>query len=197
MKENFEIIYGAFPVLLTAPHAFGAKRKNLTGVVRAAEVETDDIAREVASGYGCNALIPKESLQYDPNYEPYSAKKNVNEFKGKIADLVKKENFKYLIDIHGLSDQMQYDFAIYYPSRFFKSRKLAFSLATSLATGQLRDSIVQVLNFQEDERESIGQFAVNTLGIAAVQIEVARYIREDEILKAELISNMGKLISEL
>lgn len=197
MKENFEIIYGTFPVLITAPHAFGARRKNLTGVVRPAEMYTDEIAREIANGYGASALIPKTSMEYDPNYEPYSPKKNINEFKASVADIVKKDNVKFVIDLHGLSDQMQYDFAIYFPSRFHKSRKLAFNIASAITRGQLRDSIVQILNFPEDERESIGQFAVNTLEIAAVQVEVARYIREDELLKAEFISNIGKFISEL
>jgi hypothetical protein len=131
------------------------------------------------------------ALNYDPNYDDLSK----NEYKAEIAALIRQMKIKYFFDLHGLSDEHQYDFGVFYGLRFSKSKKLAYAFASAMNSGALRHSVVQILNLVYNDQETLTEFVVRRLRIPALQIEVARYIRDDDDLRGALIKNMSSFIN--
>lgn len=195
--SNVKYIPGKFPVVITAPHSYGVARRNMTGSIRAAEVQTDKIALDLAEKISTHAIVSEGVLNYDPNFDKLTGSKLSNPFKAKLYEVAKRNKVECMVDVHGLSDEHQYDFAIFYPIRFRKSRTMAFDCAQSILKGQLKDSIVQVLNFKEDERESLSQFFVKEIAKPAIQIEISRYIREDIDLRNAFIENVSRYLSKI
>ncbi|KKR05971.1 MAG: hypothetical protein UT34_C0001G0011 [candidate division WS6 bacterium GW2011_GWF2_39_15] len=189
----FSVIDGKTPVLLSAPHVYNHYRKNLNGVVKQGELWTDSIVKETVSLSGCNGIIVDKDVDYDPNYD----KLENNEYKQKVDKIIKDKKIKYFFDIHGLSDSHCYDFGIFFPFRYLKSQKLAYTLAQELLKGPLRDSIVIVLNMCDDNQETLTEYVAKKKKIPAVQLEIARYIREDDALREALISTLSKVILTL
>ena len=77
-----------------------------------------------------------------------------------------------------------------------KSQKIAYELAETVSKGDLRGVIFQFLNFSYwNRQETIGEFVAVTLGVPAIQLEIARYIREDSILREALIQNIAEFVN--
>ena len=189
--QELNLIKGKIPILLTAPHVFRHPRPSLKSEWKQGEPWTDVIAETVAKETGAFCISPNQILSYDPNY----FREDKNPFKKEIRRLNSKHKFKIVIDIHGLSDKHQYDFGIYYVNRFGRSKELALSLAQQLNQTELRDSIIQLLHFKDyNLQETIGEFTTKSLRIPSVQLEIARYIREDKDLRQTIISSLTNFI---
>jgi N-acetylmuramoyl-L-alanine amidase len=189
--DRLTFIKGTTPVLITAPHVFKHHRLSLDKYWKVGEPWTDYIASEIAKQTDSFALISNTELNYDPNFDIETD----NPFKKEIHRIVDKYRIKYVIDIHGLSDKHPYDFGIFYKNRFRRSKQLAYDLASILNSGKLKNSLVQILNFYDNSQETIGEFVVANLRIPAIQLEIARYIREDEDLRNAVVSSIVKLIT--
>jgi hypothetical protein len=192
-KNGFEILEGKQPILISAPHVYAHKRPNLSGSYKQGEPWTDYIARNIAEGSNANVIYITKELDYDPNY--YKVLKN--DYKQKVNELIKGRKIKYFFDLHGLSDEHEYDFGIYYLNKYNKSKNLAYSLASSLNKKSLRHCLIQILNIQTGSVETLTEFTASKLKVASLQIEISRYIREDEILRESLIANFCDFLSTL
>lgn len=181
---------GKNKVLISAPHVFNHYRRNLDSVVKQGEPLTDYIVKNAASLSDCNCIYLESPVQYDPNFDRYE----VNEYKQKVDSIIGKKKVKLFIDVHGLSDRHSYDFAIYFPFRYTKSQKVAYELAQELSQGPLRSALVVVLNMKDDGQETLTEFVAQKKKIPAIQLEIARYIREDETLLEPLIAAISKFI---
>lgn len=190
---ELEVIDGKIPVLLSAPHVFSHKRPRLCGLYKQGEFWTDYLVRNICAISGAYGIVSINELDYDPNYYPVEK----NEYKKKIKELVKKKKIKYIIDIHGLSDEHTYDFGIYYVNLYNRSKNLGYQLAESLNRGALRHSLIQMLNFRKDDQETISEFATKKLKLVALQIEIARYLRENDKLREAIVKNISEFIATL
>jgi len=192
--EVLNIVEGKRPIILSAPHVFAHSRLNLERKLKQGEPWTDEIVREISRQTECFGIYTiGDTLDFDPNF----TKELDNPYKAQIRKLVKKQKIKYLIDIHGLSDSHQYDFGIYFKSKFIKSRNLAFKVAEEVNKGILRNSLINVLYFKPDGQETVAEFCCEKLKIPAIQIEIARYIRESDVLRSELISRLSDLVKAI
>ena len=114
-------------------------------------------------GYGI--MLTAES-DYDFNYHT----EKDNPYKKKVREIVKEENIKYFLDVHGLKDGNLYDVAIYYPTRFSKSMEFARSLRKSIAKGVLRKTNIMIFRFLDNEQETLGKFVASQLRVPSVQM---------------------------
>jgi len=181
-------------VMFSAPHVYNHARLGVDKRMKQGEPYTDEIVKEVArraESFAISTII--ESLEFDPNFNVEKS----NPYKAEIRKIVKSQKIKSLIDIHGLSDSHSYDFGIYFKPRFLKSRQMAFGIAEILNKGKLRGSLFQVLYFRPDGQETISEFCCEKLKIPAVQIEVARYIREDDILRGEFVARLEEFVMQM
>lgn len=190
---EYEIIKGKEPILLSAPHVFAHRRPSLSGLYKQGEPFTDEIVKNICEKTNAHGIYVTQEMSYDPNY--YEVKKN--KYKKKVRDLIKEEKIKYFFDIHGLSDEYAYDFGIFYLNRYTKSKKLAYALAEGLNKEELRNCLPQILNLNEGKAESLTEFTTSELRMPSLQIEVSRYIREDEILRESFVKNFSDFLPTL
>lgn len=190
---TYELIEGKSNVLLCAPHVYDHRRPSLIRNIKSGEPWTDYIARESVAGTGAWGLILKTSTAYDANYH----KEPLNPFKQTVRRISEQANIEAIIDIHGLSDENKYDIGILYSRGFNKSRSLAYDLGESLNDGRLRDALINIQYLPEELQEPIANFAASELRIPSVQIEIARYIREDEVLREEVVKLLSTFISKI
>ncbi len=191
-SDHFEIIEGKKTVLLSAPHAFLHKRPKLSGAYRQGERFTDDIVKEICSLTGAWGIVLSASIDYDPNYQVMER----NEYKKAVQKLCKENNVNQFIDIHGMADGSDFDLGIFYPTRFTKSKSFADVVREEIGKGELYGVSSTLFEFRDDNEETLGEFVAGKMKIPAIQIEISRYIREDEGLRKSFVKNLSDIINK-
>ncbi|MFA5633857.1 MAG: hypothetical protein WCY00_00720 [Candidatus Dojkabacteria bacterium] len=193
MKSSvFRTIIGKQPILFSAPHVYSHKRPQLSRAYKYGEPFTDIVVEQLCDKTGGYGIMLTAESDYDFNYHT----EKDNPYKKRVREIVKEENIKYFLDVHGLKDGNLYDVAIYYPTRFSKSMELARSLRKSIAKGVLRKTNIMIFRFLDNEQETLGKFVASQLRVPSVQIEIARYIRESDKLRDALVENISKHFNE-
>ena len=72
----------------------------------------------------------------------------------------------------------------------------AQSISEGLNKGELKGASIFLFRFLDNDQETLGEYVASKLRVPSVQIEIARYIREDEILRNAFIENLGKILKE-
>lgn len=193
MSKSIKVVKGKLPILFSAPHVYQHKRPHLEGKYKQREEFTDQIGIQIANEIDAFSISTTQTLEYDPNYH----KLQDNEYKTELKKIVKENKIKYVIDLHGLSDMHPYDVGVFFKREYKKSREFGYYLAQGLAKGKLNDAMIYVFNFLDNEQETISEFACDKLRVPAVQLEIAWYIREDDVLRAQFTSNLSELIRKL
>ncbi len=188
---KYRIIEGSAPFLVSAPHVYSHKRPTLVGRYKQGEPITDLICQQICRDTEATGILITEEVEYDPNF--FKIKRNP--YKDETRKIVKDEKKEIFLDIHGLNDKNQYDIGIYYLSRFSKSKRVARELRRALDKGELRGISIQIFRLPENDQETLSKFIASKLRIPALQIEVARYIREDELLRNSLIQNISNFLN--
>ncbi len=192
MPDNkpYKIIKGTNPVLLSAPHVFSHRRPSLMLSYKLGEPWTDNIVEEVCANTGAWGIVLTEETDFDANF--HSLEDNI--YKRAVAEIIEEGNIKKFVDIHGLSDEQGIDIGIYYTSRFLKSIYLAQDVNKALDKGVLGGSNNCIFRFDDNGQETLGEFVASKLRVPAIQIEVARYIREKPLLRNTFIENLSELL---
>ena len=102
--NTYEVKKGSRPIIVTAAH--GIRQKKHNGKIKLAEPYTRGIAKYVSRKTGCYYLIKNENTGVDPN------KKNNDEFKSILSDLITKNKIKLMIDLHGAKKERSFDVEI-------------------------------------------------------------------------------------
>lgn len=189
---QFQVIEGHVPILLSAPHAFAHRRPTLNGCYKLGEPYTDTIVKQVRDDTSAFAIYLCNECDYDPNYH---REKN-NEYKQKVVDLITKNKLERFIDIHGLRDGNDYDVGIYYPTRFTKSLAFAYEVQEKLNRGKLLGISIEIFRFMDNDQETLGEFVASKLRVPSIQIEVTRYIRDNDELRASFIDNLDAVVKK-
>lgn len=186
---QFKIIEGKVPVLISAPHVYPCKRPNISGMYKSGEVYTKDIVEQVCADTSAFGIYLNDECHYDPNYH----KERKNEYKQAVRDIIKQYKIERFIDIHGLKDG-NYDFGLYYTTRFSKSLNFAYEIEDGLNKGKLSGVSIEIFRFLDNGQETLGEFVASKLRIPAIQIEIARYIRNDEELREGFVKNLSEIV---
>jgi len=190
--EHFKVMDGRKPVLLSAPHAFLHKRPKLSGAYRQGERYTDNIAEEICVLTESFGIVLSSDIDYDPNYYTLDS----NKYKQKVQKLCKENRIVQFIDIHGMADGSDFDLGIYYPTRFQKSKSFADIIRKEIGKGLLNGVSTALFRFRDDNEETLGEFVAGKMRIPAIQIEISRYIREEEKLRESFIKNLAEIINK-
>lgn len=188
---NYAILNGNSPFLISAPHAKAHKRPTLTGIYKKEESFTDLICQEVCRDTDSSGIYAIKELEYDPNFFGFEN----NEYKKEIKRICEERKKKLLLDIHGLNDKYDYDIGIYYLSHFGKSKRIARDLRDSLGKGNLKGLNVHIFRFPSNDQETLSEFVASKLRVPALQIEIARYLREEEELRESLVKNLSSFLN--
>jgi hypothetical protein len=189
---TFRTIVGKREILFSAPHVYAHKRPTLSMAYKYGEPLTDVMVEELCNYTDGFGIVLINESDYDYNYH----KEKKNPYKQEIRDIVKKEKIKYFLDIHGLKDGNMYDIAIYHPSKFTNSLKLARLLKESIGKGVLKGANIVIFRLPDNDQETLSHFTASQLRVPSVQIEVARYIRESKKLRDALVENISKVLEK-
>ena len=189
----FKTIIGSKPILLSAPHVYAHKRPKLSMAYKTGEPLTDIIVEEVCEEIKSFGIVLTDESDFDFNYH----KEKRNPYKQEIKKIVDKNEIKYFIDVHGLKEGNHYDVAIYYPTKFSNSIKLARLIKEGLDKSILRGINIIILRFPNSSQETLGDYVASELRVPSVQIEVARYIREKKKLRDAFIKNLNGVLGTL
>lgn len=192
---EFKIIEGQTPVLLSAPHVFSHRRPSMRGVMKQGEEKTDELVKSVAGESGCFGIFTTvPTLDFDPNY----SKIEDNTYKQEIKKLFSEKKVKYLFDIHGLSNNHNYDFGIFYGLRFKRSKDLTHRLLYFLSQEKELKNLSYYLGYtSKNLQETITEYVNEKLRFPAFQVEIAKYIREDKALFAAVKRAFVNFVKEI
>lgn len=180
-KENFILLKGTkFPnLIISCPHAVQQTRE---GKIKAADFNTGPLG--FALNYlGCTVLIRTKNIQDDPNYDEKSI------YKDFLSDYIRKNNIKFLLDLHGMSPK----------------RSIVFSLGTSY--GKLTSSINQTTTefcklaykfgidkvridypFSSINKNTVSSTIKRLNDIETLQLEINSQLFREENLKIDLLN---------
>jgi hypothetical protein len=190
---TFKTVLGSKQLLLSAPHVYAHRRPRLSMSYKLGEPLTDIVVDEVCNMSKAYGIVLTDESDFDANYH----KEKDNPYKQEVREIITKNKIEYFIDIHGLKNGHMYDLAIYYPSKFSKSIRLANKLKEGLDRGELRGINIAILRFPSRLGETLGEYVASKLRVPSVQIEVARYIRENKSMRDSLVNNLTYVIEEL
>ena len=96
-NKSFETIKGKIPILISAPHSV---RQIRNGKIKGKDIYTGPIAIVLQQETNCHCIYKTKNNNDDANYDIEN-----NTYKEEILKIIKQNNIKLLLDIHGASDE--------------------------------------------------------------------------------------------
>jgi gamma-glutamylcyclotransferase (GGCT)/AIG2-like uncharacterized protein YtfP len=163
---------GEIPILLSAPHASVHKR---LGKLKRQEFYTGALSTILHSLTGCHTLYTNRLIEADPNYYDDSSHKT------KLSEIVKTNEIECVIDLHGTGTEREYDI---YPGVGINKE---FLLDHNDFLDELEHqaslngiSLGGLDVFPAARQMTVTKYAARNLGIASIQIEINRRLREPD-----------------
>lgn len=179
----FNLVAGTIPVLVSAPHACMHQRD---GAAKMEEEYTGAIAQLLSATTGCHAIFSAHRSPEDPNWHFHS------DYKSGVASLHKRVGLQLVIDLHGMLNQHRMGIAIGSINGlsckakrvvpFFEEQGFlgcdVHSLTEDNDSDHWRRLVVDHPRFTGGVRNhTMTRFVSETLGIPAVQVELASVAR--------------------
>lgn len=188
--NNFEIIHGKLPILLSAPHAV---RQNRCGQVKRAETLTGAIVEFLCERTGSNGIIRTCNLQDDPNSE------NVGyglQYKKAILELAQQKDIAFMLDIHGCSDNHPFDIDI--GTNNGKNLRGAYEALDSIheKLSAIGHTVIDK-EFGASQYTTICNYISKHSHISCFQIELSRTLRKNSNTLLPLLDSFEMMIAEL
>lgn len=171
---------GDIPVLLTAPHTM--KQIKEDGAVKLAEPFTKAIAKYVSKKAKCSYLIKTKDTMIDAN------KDAEDEFKKLLLKIIKENNIKLVLDLHGSSRDREFDVEL----GTLNNISADYSTINELKEAFLENEISNVVINEPFKGGGITRYIYGMTDIDVIQIEINRNYRD-----IELIENLEKLCMSL
>ncbi len=180
--RGIQCIEGDLPVLLSAAHSCAHKR---SGMMKMEEEFTAAIACYLADQLGCSAIFLRSACDEDPNYQKNS------HYKDKLGALAKRCGARFVIDLHGMINRHGMGVALGTMNdraccgarvlQPFVEAGFESTLESQLSARHPQVWRRVVLNHSRFtgglRSHTITRFAVEQLGLAAVQVELASICR--------------------
>lgn len=188
--ENFNIIYGNSPILLSAPHAV---RQSRNGEIKKADTMTGVIVEDLCRRTKVNGIVRTFNLMDDPNDENsgYGLK-----YKNGILDIIKQKNIVCMLDIHGCGKEYGFDIDIGTDNRNNINR--ANNLLNIINMGLIKCGKVEIDKiFSASDCKTISKYINRKSNIACFQIEISSIIRKDINRLMQLLDAFEEIIKNL
>ncbi len=100
-SDDFTIIEGYMPVVLSAPHTMNQMRDD--GTIKASEPYTKALALYLQKRLNCTCFVKNFDTGIDSNSE------KDEEYKNELIKYIKRNNIKLVLDLHGASLKREFD----------------------------------------------------------------------------------------
>ena len=152
--DNFMIIEGKLPILLSAPHAVKHFR---SGKEKQDDTSTGPLVEIICQKCGTYGIIRTFNKMDDPNFDDTGLGLK---YKNTIVELVKEKEIKYLLDIHACSDEHGFD----------------INIGTNDGKNINNDNFLEII---KNEFEKIGKVEVDKMFKASGENTVCNYVHRN------------------
>lgn len=180
VEDIFLYKIGTIPVLLTAPHTMIQQRED--GTFKLDEPYTKAIVRYVSKNINCSYLIKTKDTMIDDN------KDEIDEFKILLSKIIKENNIKLVLDIHGSSRDREFDIEL----GTLNNISADYSTINELKESFIEHGIKNIELNNPFKGGGITRYVYGTTDIDVIQIEINRNYRD--ITK---IDNLEKVCESL
>jgi len=167
-EEPFWFSRGKLPVLVSAPHAVRYYRQKK---IKMSDQFTGAIVYLLNQLTGCPAIAATKLYGGDPNFD------NPCIYKERIAEICGREKVKFVLDIHGVAREREFDVGLgtnVGKTLLVKTRMLELIEHNFQGFGFSR---ISHYHFAASEPNTIANYITRELGIPAVQIEINKQYR--------------------
>lgn len=188
--DNFKFIDGNLPILLSAPHAV---RQNRNGEVKSADMFTGPIVELLCKTTGASGIVRTFNLNDDPNFENsgYSLA-----YKKAILDYIKRRKIAIIFDIHGCSDNDDFDIDIGTNNGININKTENFLNIINSGLEKVGRATVDK-KFKASNEKTVSNYIHRKSNIPCFQIELSASIRKNPDRLLVLLNEFGSIISEL
>lgn len=171
---------GLLPVIITAPH--GVKQKKEDGTIKLSEPFTKAIAMYVANNLNTSFLIKTKDTGIDANSD------NKEVFKETLLQIIKTQNIKLLIDLHGSKKERDFDIEF----GTLNNLSADYSTVKELEDAFKEHGIKNVIYNDPFKGGGITRYIYGNTDIDVIQIEINRKFRD-----IDNIDNLKKVCDSL
>lgn len=189
-NNNFKVINGNLPILLSAPHAVNQYRN---GNLKGADILTGAITEYLCEITGVNGIIRTYNSKDDPNYE--NVGKSLK-YKESILRIIKEKEISLFIDIHGCKDNHGFDIElgtnyginINQKEIYLNILKHRFSEIGTVAIDN---------KFKASGSATLSNYINKNSRIQCIQVEISSRLRRDRQRIIELLDIFQEIIKEI
>ncbi len=187
-EESFKVLKGSVPVLVSCPHSIDQIRK---GMLKPREVYSGAICKLIQERTDCFAIYKYHNNGIDDNFVLHT------KYKQKIGELIRENDIKLLIDIHGMVGSKSKRFRGYYvelgtnDGRNLLDKIYLSKEFTEIFNKHGVDKVVTDKQFRASKSCTISKYVARTYKTPSIQIEISGDFRN--ALNYE-IENVEKLL---
>ncbi len=172
-EQEYEIIEGKLPVLISAPHSV---RQFRNGKIKAKDSYTGVIAIILQKETNCSCIYKIKNNNNDANYDLEN-----NKYKEELLRIINEKNIKLLLDIHGASDKYGFGIDIATDNEINLNGKeiILKTLKETLEEFKIDDVVVDEI-FRAHSIRTICKTVSSKIKIPCIELEIARKYRNIE-----------------
>lgn len=157
---------GLLPVILTAPHTIKQLKEN--GTIKLPEPFTKAIAMYIANKLDTSFLIKTQDTGVDANSD------NKEDFKETLLQIIKTQNIKLLIDIHGSKKERDFDIEF----GTLNNLSADYSTVKELEDSFKEHNIYNIVYNEPFKGGGITKYIYGNTDIDVIQIEINQKFRD-------------------
>ncbi len=157
---------GLLPVILTAPHTIKQLKEN--GTIKLPEPFTKAIAMYIANKLDTSFLIKTKDTGVDANSD------NKEDFKETLLQIIKTQNIKLLIDIHGSKKERDFDIEF----GTLNNLSADYSTVKELEDSFKEHNIYNIVYNEPFKGGGITKYIYGNTDIDVIQIEINQKFRD-------------------
>ena len=184
-NKSFETIKGKIPILISAPHSV---RQIRNGKIKGKDIYTGPIAIVLQQETNCHCIYKTKNNNDDANYDIEN-----NTYKEEILKIIKQNNIKLLLDIHGASDEHGFEVDIATGEREnLNGNEKALEILVEVLKKHNIGNIEIDKVFIAKSIHTICKTIAEKTSIPCIEIEIAKKFRD-----INNFSNISKIIEAL
>ena len=176
-SDDFTIIEGYMPVVLSAPHTMNQMRDY--GTIKASEPYTKALALYLQKRLNCTCFVKNFDTGIDSNSE------KDEEYKNELIKYIKRNNIKLVLDLHGASLKREFDVEI----GTLNNLSADYSTIKELKEAFIENGILKVNVNDPFKGGGITKKVYSETLVDVIQIEINRKYRDLNISNFMLLAD--------
>lgn len=185
-QADFIINKGTIPILLSAPHTMLQEHKD--GTFKLSEPFTKSIALYLNKYFNVYSIVKIKDTGLDSNRD------NHDDYKRELINIVKENDIKLVIDLHGASINQDFDVEL----GTLNNLSADYSTINELKEAFIENGIKNISINDPFKGGAITQYLYNLKDVDVIQLEINRRYRDinNPKLLNQLINSLKKFINQ-